>query len=324
MKILLTGITGFIGRNVLKELISKKNDITAIVRESTNPARYKEFAEKIAIEKIDLANIEKLRNYLYRNSFDVIIHIGALRNGRKFNKTVYHHVNIDSTEQFLINAKRNNSKFIYCSSVGVFGSIPNELPANNFTVKNPDNTYHHTKVQSEKLIQHYVLQGTKAYIIRPSITYGTNDYGFPYILTKLIFKRMLPLTYEPIKIHLTNVNLLAEAFKKIAETDLPNGSSFIVADRYPVDFKELTDFIHNKFYGKPYPISRYMNPKIFRLGEKIASFFKNETWEMRFKLISRNWYYDVDKTYEILNLKKTQTIPNFDIMINWFKKENNV
>ena len=324
MKILITGITGFIGRNVLKELITKRNNITALVRESTDPERYKEFSDKITIAKIDLADIEKLRDYLAINSFDVTIHIGALRGGRKFNKAVYQRVNIDSTEQFLINAKKHNSKFIYCSSVGVFGAIPNELPANNSTTKNPDNTYHYTKIQSEKLIQRYVLQGAKAYIIRPSITYGTNDYGFPYILTNLIFKKMLPLTYEPIKIHLTNVNLLALAFKKVAESDLPAGSSFIVADRHPVDFRELANFIHNRFYDKPYPTSRYLSPKFFRLGEKIAAFFKNEAWEMRFKLISRSWYYDVDKTYEILNLKKMETIPAFDLVINWFSEKNGI
>ena len=263
MKILITGITGFIGKNVLKELIGKKNDITALVRNSTNPMRYKEFLDKITVEKIDLAEIKTLRQYLSKNSFDVIIHIGALRGGRKFSKEIYHRVNIDSTEQFLINAKKNNSKFIYCSSVGVFGAIPNELPANNLTAKNPDNTYHYTKVQSEKLIQRYVLQGAKAYIIRPSITYGTNDYGFPYILTNLIFKRMLPLTYEPIKIHLTSVNLLALAFKRTVEMDLPVGTSFIVADRHPVKLRELANYIHNKFYKKPYPINRYISPNFF-------------------------------------------------------------
>ena len=45
---------------------------------------------------------------------------------------------------------------------------------------------------------------------------------------------------------------------------------------------------------------------------------------MRFKLISRSWYYDVDKTYEILNLKKVETIPAFDLVINWFTEEKGI
>ena len=320
MEILITGVTGFIGKNILPEFLNKKNNVTVIVRNQASFVRIKNFIDKVTVQIIDLADTEKLKNFLADSHFDVIIHIGALLGGRKFSKSIFYRVNVDATEQFLIHAYINNSKMIYCSSVGVFGTIPLELPANNQTIKNPDNLYHKTKEQSEKLVEKYSLKGTNAIIVRPSITYGTGDYGFPYTLTKLVHKRLLPVSLQNFKIHLTNISLLKMAFKKLAEDDFENGSSFIVADRNPVVFRELVDFIHKKFYDKPYPVSRFIHPKYFYTGEKIAKFLKSQTWETRFKLLSKSWYYSVEESFEKLSLKKIETIPAFNSVIDWYKE----
>jgi len=183
-KILITGISGFIGRNVLKHLMQSYDSITAMIRPGTKPHRIEEFIDHVEFAEIDLTDIPALKEYLDENSFEIIIHIGAVRGGRKLNNSDYFNANVNATEQLVINARDNDSKFIYCSSVGVFGAIPLELPANNTTKTQEDNYYHFTKIRAEALIQKYVLYGLKAAIIRPSITYGTNDYGFPFKFKK--------------------------------------------------------------------------------------------------------------------------------------------
>src|SRR6056297_2788133 len=218
-KILLTGATGFIGRNVWQHLQHTSAELTLLVRPGTDPIRYKNFEKKATIVKIDLSDIATLRDYLADNSFDTIIHIGALRGGRKASKLQYRLANVDASEQLMINAMQNDSEFIFCSSVGVFGAIPMELPANNFTARQPDNYYHSTKIQAEKLLQKNVLHGLKGVIVRPAITYGVGDFGFPYTLVKLIDKKILRLPDQDVIIHLTNVETLAQAFLKLAEQD---------------------------------------------------------------------------------------------------------
>ncbi len=320
MKILITGVTGFIGKNVLEEFIGKKNDITAIIRSEQSKKRIPEYTDKIKTVAIDLADTNALSRFLDANSFDTIIHIGALLSSRKFSKNIFYKVNVDATEQFLINAKKNNSKMIYCSSVGVFGTIPNELPANNQTTKNPDNLYHKTKYLSEKLVEKYSLAGTRCVVIRPSITYGVGDKGFPYTLIKLIDKHLLPVSLQKFKIHLTNITLLKMSFKKVVDLDFPSGKTFIVADKNPVVFQDLVEFIHSRLYKKNYPSSRYIHPKFFKFGERTAKFFKNGAWETRFKLLSQSWYYQVSETYEALNLKKVETIPAINSLIDWYNQ----
>jgi nucleoside-diphosphate-sugar epimerase len=321
-KILLTGATGFIGNQVLQNLQQTGTDITALIRPNTAKSRLKNFDNSVQIVEIDLCNIPELRKFLDANSFDTIIHIGALRGGRKASRKKYHLANVDASEQLMINSMQNNSKFIFCSSVGVFGAIPCELPANNYTKKQEDNFYHLTKIQSEKLLQKYVLHGLNGAIIRPAITYGIGDYGFPYTLIKLIDKKLLRLPDHDVTIHLTNVHILAQAFQKLMEIDFLPGSAFNVADPKPVKLHDLADFISREIHNKRFSDRYIIKSKWFELGERISLSLKNELWTARFHLISKSWYYDVEEAYKILNLKKVSTIPDIKFVIDWYLNKN--
>ncbi len=323
-KILLTGATGFIGNHVLQNLQQTNADITAIIRPNTAKSRLKNFDNSVQKVEIDLCNIPALRAFLEANSFDAIIHIGALRGGRKATRKTYRLANIDASEQLMINSIKNDSKFIFCSSVGVFGAIPCELPANNYTKRQEDNFYHLTKIQSEKLLQKYVLQGLKGAIIRPAITYGIGDYGFPYTLIKLIDRKLLRLPDHDVTIHLTNVNTLAQAFQKLMETDYIPGSAFNVADPKPVKLHDLADFISREIHKKRFNDKYIIKSKWFELGEKISISLKNELWTARFQLISKSWYYDVEDAYKTLSLKNGSTIPDIKVVIEWYLKQNRI
>jgi len=321
-KVLITGSTGFIGGTVLKQLMTTSAEITTIIRPNTAKSRLRDFDNSVKIVEIDLGNIPALRDYLSQNSFDTIIHIGALRGGRKGSKQAFRLANVDASEQLMLNALANNTKFILCSSVGVFGAIPTELPANNQTQRQEDNYYHITKIQAEKLLQKYVLQGLKGCIIRPAITYGIGDYGFPYTLIKLVDKKLLRLPDNEVMIHLTNVHSLAQAFLKLMEINFEAGSAFNIADSAPVKLLELSDYISRQVHQKKFSSKYIINSRWFALGEKIAKAWKNELWTARFQLISRSWYYDVENSYSQLNLKNNKTIPDIKHVIDWYLSKN--
>ncbi|MBC8415559.1 MAG: NAD(P)-dependent oxidoreductase [Candidatus Cloacimonetes bacterium] len=319
-KILITGSSGFIGRNVLRQLLQKKYEITALIRPRTTAARIAEFTANVKFVEIDLADIAKLKAFLETNVFDIIIHIGAIRGGRNCSKTNFFNTNVNATEQLVLNAQHYNSAFIFCSSVGVFGAIPLELPANNSTKRQPDNYYHFTKIRAESIIQKHVLYGLKAAIIRPAITYGIGDFGFPHTLIKLIDKKLLYLPDTDVRIHLTDVDLLSQAFLKLTESDFTPGVAYNVADKEPVELHELANFISKELRGQPYPGKKNIDKKYFRRGEKISRFFHNELWTARFELISKSWYYDTIEAYNDLLLKSIETIPNFKAVTDWYKQ----
>lgn len=324
-RLLITGITGFIGRNVLKELMNTCPDysITALVRPQTHPNRYSEFGKDLRIIEIDLADTASLKEFLFTNEFDTILHIGALRGGRKFPKETYLRSNVYSTGQMVEYCLAKEARLIYCSSVGVFGAIPQELPAGPETEKNPDNYYHYTKIESERIVNRAILNGLKASIIRPSIAYGEGDFGFPYQLVKLVDKYMFPLINRPIWIHLCHIDALVKAFVYLATNEWKSGLTLTIADREPVRLQALVDFISRQLHNKNYPGALTFDRIFFAWGEKLARMLKNELWISRFELISKSWFYDVTAYYDIMEregIKPHFTIPEFEITIKDYQK----
>jgi len=319
-RILITGATGFIGRHITRQLNIRKYDLSLLVRPGTNKKRLAGFPEKAEIIPVDLGNIKNLKQVLKGRNFDVIVHVGAIRNRPKTNLEDYQKANIFSTEQLALKAMDTGAKFIFFSSVGIFGAVPKELPATEETELNADNLYHWSKIEAEKLIDRYVLYGLKASVIRPAITYGPGDFGFPYSLIKMIDKKRILLPVNSPLIHLANVETLVMAVKKIIEIDDKPGSIYNIADCNPVNLMKLADFVNKELKNKPFPRALVIPDFLFKLGVKFFHFLRNPVWENRFKLFSQSWYYEVDTAYQNLNLKHTETIPGIRSTIEWYKK----
>jgi nucleoside-diphosphate-sugar epimerase len=270
--------------------------------------------------EIDLEDTYSLQKYLINHQFDSIIHIGALRGGRKFSNQQYSRVNILATEELCKNAKENNSRFIFCSSVGIFGAIPSELPATNETPRRQDNYYHYTKIEAEKIIQAYVRQGLDAVVVRPAIVYGIGDYGFPHTLIKLVDKKIMFLPDREVRIHLTNISTLVQAFLKLIEINITPGTAYIIADKEPVILSDLVDFIENEIRGQENPGSKKVNAWFFDWATAFFKLLKNELWVNRLELISQSWYYDTYHSFKDLAIEPVQTIPAFKDVVNWYKE----
>ena len=310
------------GRHVAEHLVRKDYEITGIIRPNTHPERVAAFKDKIVLAEVDLADTEALKDFLASNQFDIILHIGAIRGGRPFPKEIYRLVNIEATRVLLEYALIYQARFIFCSSVGVFGAIPLSLPANNLTPRQPDTYYHFTKIEAEKLVLKFVNRGLNAVIVRPSITYGEGDYGFPYTLVRLVDHHLLILPFQEIYIHLTNIQLLKDVFEKLISHSFTPGSAYIVADKSPVSLQELSHFIHQELHGKPYPSILKLPNFLFSWAAAFFSLIGKENWRTRFQLISRNWYYSIDNMVKELNIVPDTTIPAFKTVIDWYKGDN--
>jgi nucleoside-diphosphate-sugar epimerase len=317
-KILITGITGLIGSNTARLLLNTFDELHALVRPGTAQSRLADFQDKVNIVPLDLADIPKMKEFLKDNSFDTIIHIAALRGGRKFSRKTYFDVNVNASEQLMINALKNDSEFVYCSSVGVFGTSPQILPANNKSPQIAENYYYFTKKRCEELIQKYILSGLKAVILRPSITYGQGDFGFPYKLISLIDRGLLFFPKEDITIHLTKVDLISNIIVKLLKTQFKSGSAYIIADLEPVKLFDLVNFISREIKGKEYGNSHRISQSYFKFLMAILKIFRKDDMISSIELISKSWYYDVQSIYDDLNIKPVNTISEFKSVLEWY------
>ena len=176
MKILVTGVSGFIGKNFLENFYSHDVEIIGIYN---NNVSIKSFVEKRKIKnvelfKCDLTNDKEVENLFIKigKTFDVGIFLSS---------NVNIGVSIDYPDKDLIlnvipiiNIFKfsNYKKFIYMSTSGVYDGLTGNVNTN--TKLSPENPYCISKLSAEYYIRYFrKIKRTNNYnILRLGGTYG--------------------------------------------------------------------------------------------------------------------------------------------------------
>jgi nucleoside-diphosphate-sugar epimerase len=157
--------------------------------------------------------------------------------------------------------------FVYGSSVGVWGTTPRQVPPDVRTEYVPDTLYHASKIEAEKAVRRSREKGLNAIIVRPTITYGAGDAGFPATLVGLVRKKRLILSRPDIRVHLVSVQAVADCLARILRIGETADDLYVVLDREPVTLRQLADGIHRHFHHTPYPPAITMPRAIFAAAD---------------------------------------------------------
>lgn len=293
----LTGSTGFIGFNAAKFLAAKNFKIFTAAR--TGP--------KSQDRTADLSNRglsifsgnfydHSVLDSVFKNKIDYVVHIAALRGETDESQEVYQKINVQATRTLLEYALKHKVKrFIYCSSVGVYGTNPKFSPASTETQYFGDSNYHNSKIDAEKLVEEYRQKGLDTLILQPTITYGSGDDGFLPRLIELVKNRRFPNPAGDIKIHLLSIKVFEQVLEQTLTKQLPR-NKYIIADRNFVELNTVVNLIYMHFYHRLYPKWIKIPTVIFRAGEFLLLKLKKKKTAISLKLISRDWFYDVSET----------------------------
>ena len=168
MRILLTGATGFIGYNLIRQLLDNGHSLKVLVRNKIIP-----FDERVEIVYTDLTTAENLSNEL--KDIEIILHLAAVT--RALKQEEYYLGNVTATSNIL-NAidKTSFKQFIFLSSLAAIGSSKNiNTPKIETDTAEPISDYGITKLEAERLIQ---KSGINYTIIRPCAVYGEGSHEF--------------------------------------------------------------------------------------------------------------------------------------------------
>jgi nucleoside-diphosphate-sugar epimerase len=312
--VFLTGGSGFIGSRLIESLLSHGSyRVIAVVRNLShaNIADFTGDSRTVFVEGL-FFDPELVERIFSKYDIGAVIHLAAVRGAGAKDKSGYQRVNVDGTEVLLKAAlKYGVRKFIFCSSVGVFGTVPKELPATTRTELRGDTLYHRSKILAERLVANYRSRGLNAFVVRPTITYGRGDRGFPAILARLVRKRMLWLPFHDIRIHLLHVGALSRLFIAMLENAELSGGVFIAADREPISLRELVDSVHMHYYQSSYPNIFQIPSFMFTALTKTFRLLRNEKWSLRIQLISKSWYYDIRETVSAVRFEAADTKETF-------------
>lgn len=306
-RIFVTGGSGFIGQYLVKEMASQGHIVTCLIR---NPKKM----ERLDLGNVrfvvgDLVSIEKVERKIDKQ--DMIFHLAAIRGERKIPWDEYYKVNVEATQKLLeFSAKTGVSKFIYISSVGVHGTSPMELPADEKTPYNPDSYYHKSKMMAEHVVFKW-MKLLNILVIRPTITYGLNDAGFLYRVAKIAKNGLFPVVAEgENKIHLLYIKGLTETLIEATRNNNTSGQIYIVADKRPIRFRDLIQFIGSSIGKKIRMINVPFKPFLKFAGiydELVAPAVKGKSMTISFKLLSLPWYYDIRKAVNELRYRPYET-----------------
>jgi len=308
--ILLTGASGFIGRHVVKKLASHPDlQLVCILREGERHPHAESLIKSGAtIFSGNFYDTEIIKKAFQRYQFQQVVHLAAIRGGGNASLADFRKVNVKGTERLLHEASgRRVQKFIFCSSVGVHGTIPEAVPAEIETVLCGDNQYHQSKIAAEDAVQTYIQNGLNAYIVRPTITYGAGDDGFPNTLVHLVRKRLLLLPKSNHQVHLVDVERVAEVFFRLVVGDHFPRRIFVAGDIQPITLKDLADWIHCHRYGSAYPTYFRLPDWAFKLAFLLFQKVRNEKWAARVALLSNDWHYRCADTYRLLGIQPVPT-----------------
>ena len=131
MKCLVTGAAGFIGSNLVDELLKQGHEVIGIDNFSTgNRKNLKQSLHRIKLKKIDIRNYDKLKKNNFGNKIDWVFHLAGLADiVPSIQKPVeYIDTNVKGTLNILeLFRKKKIKKFIYAASASCYGT-PKKFP----------------------------------------------------------------------------------------------------------------------------------------------------------------------------------------------------
>ena len=171
--VLVTGGTGFTGRSLLRQLLTKQCKIRCIARPSSNiPDDLREPIDWFLGNVYDPDVIKKAME-----GVNYVFHVAACFRDSGADDDEYRKVHVVST-QWLAKEALNQpdfKRFVHTSTMGVHGHIKNP-PANELSPYSPGDIYQDTKLEAELWIREFAPKNKLPFtVVRPAAILGPGD-----------------------------------------------------------------------------------------------------------------------------------------------------
>ena len=185
MKFIVTGGAGFIGNNIVRQLL--KQNHTPIVIDNLYRGNIENISSlDVEFHKVDIRDFNQLRDIL-KNS-DGIFHEAALTDVQESftRQQEYIDVNVKGTENIFRIAKEFDLKVVYASSSSIYGN-PKKIPIEENSERHPINPYGKTKLDDEFLAEKYSKDNVSIIGLRYFNVYGKGQTdSYAGVITKFI------------------------------------------------------------------------------------------------------------------------------------------
>lgn len=269
MRVLVTGATGFIGREVFGRLMSENYEVIGLSRNKTDRK------PEIKILNADIGNEAEVLKITKEGSFDAVVHCAGLAHQfGKIEREIFEKVNVLGTKNIAELAVRMNAgHFILLSSTAVYGL--QNIPMDETADCKPESIYAETKLKSEQVATEICeANELPLTILRLVPVLGEKGLGnVPRLIRAINKKRFLWIGNGENKKSLIYVGDVAAACLHLLKNKRNFTETYNLAAE-PVKMRELVTIISDKL-KKPVPrfsIPAFIPGFVFGLNAKTFNF----------------------------------------------------
>ncbi|MFH1511147.1 MAG: NAD-dependent epimerase/dehydratase family protein [Candidatus Woesearchaeota archaeon] len=300
MNALVTGATGFIGKNLVRRLVREGIHTTSLVRKTSKDVLILS-GSKIAYA--DLLEKRTLKKPL--EGIDTVFHLAGTIGKHSATKEFYYKANVLATKNLVEMCRRK--KIIYCSSAGVIGPATN---ADENYPPRPTNEYEKSKKEAEQIVRQH-----KDYVIlRPEFVYGPYDMHVLQLFKAIRDNRFFLIGGGNSLLHPTYVEDVVQAMlkcvrKKRETYNIAGQKSVTVAEFTELAKKELG--VKTKTRNLPLWLARALLP----IGELTGTLTRT-----RLDFFTKTRTFDISKARKELGYKPVKLRQGLKRTIGWYRQ----
>lgn len=297
-RVLVTGATGFVGRNLVPRLASEGMEVCALVRRGANKSTVKRLSTSTSRILVgDVSKYEEIADALKQERIETVVHLAAIvqRKGTKASRQMYLRTNVDGTLNICKACLETGAKrLVHMSTADVHGPNASDQLIDESYPYAPATDYEMSKAAADKLVLDFAKNGLETIVLRPPLIYGHPGSTFLKWLFRYSGYRFILVPGDGLRLkHFIHIRNLVDSVVLAMHNGHP-GRAYLVADETPVTIDQLLDTVSAVLGRRATLIHVPLE------GSFVLKFQKFLPWHLRYLiswfLISRAYRMDAART----------------------------
>lgn len=329
LNLLVTGASGFIGSFVVEEALRRGMEVWAGVRKSSSRQYLQD--SRIHLIELDFSSAATLREQLRGHRFDYVVHAAGATKCLRTDD--FFRVNTEGTKHLvdaLLALDMPLRRFVYLSSLSVFGAIREEQPYQEIDendLPRPNTAYGRSKLEAERYLDS-IGNDFPYIVLRPTGVYGPREKDY-FLMAKSIRRHMdFAVGFRRQDITFVYVEDVVQAVFLAFDHGM-NGRKYFLSDGNVYQSSDFSNYIHDAL-GRPFRVRLTAPLWVLRLVTRVGEWWGRATGRMtalnndKYNILrQRNWRCNIEPAMDELGYHARFDLKRgTDLTIRWYQENH--